>query len=43
MMTNDASGGGAESTMVTGKMAGNAAHEGALDAPFRVGGCGDCK
>jgi hypothetical protein len=43
MVTDDAPCGSAESAMVTSKMAGNSAHEGALDTPFGVGGCGDCK
>jgi hypothetical protein len=34
MVTDDATGGGAEGTMVTGKMTGNTAYQCALDAPL---------
>jgi hypothetical protein len=43
MVTDDAPCGSAEGAMVTSKMAGNAAHERALDATFGVCGCGDCE
>jgi hypothetical protein len=42
MVTDDAARGSAEST-VTGKMTGNAAYNGALDAAFGVGGGCDHK
>jgi hypothetical protein len=37
VVTDDAPRGSAKSTMVTSEMAGNAAYQGALDAPFGVG------
>jgi hypothetical protein len=40
VVTDDATRGSAEDTVVTGKMTGSAAHQGALNAPFGVGrGC----
>jgi hypothetical protein len=43
MVTDDATRGGAEGTMVTSKMTGNAPYQGALDAAFSVGGGCDCE
>ena len=43
MVTDYASGGGAEDTMVTGKMTGSTAYHGPLDAAFSIGRWGDCE
>jgi hypothetical protein len=42
MVTNNATGGSAEST-VTGKMTSNTAYNGALDTPFGISRSGDCE
>jgi hypothetical protein len=43
MVTDYAPGGGAEDTMVTGKMTGSTTYQCPLDAAFGIGGCGDCE